>query len=308
MFSEITRRLGANPVLATMAALLSLCIALLGLAPSIYATQVMGPFLTHGRTNTLIAMLIGLMIALLGELLLRVMRFRVLSVIGAEADEDLANALLQRGSEAEHMRAMILLESVSVTYSAGRIATLMDLPTGLLYVAALWWISPDIGFGVCLAVFIVVLFDLAMGRIGGIASASGNVMRGRVMAARSIDSRRVLLADWVDSSVRTGQIGAFREGTVSLSNSLVYCVVLTIGAVLVVNNDVGASVLFGAGMLGSRAAAIFLRSAGLLSELKRGRPAMEAIVKILASPSPATADIGSQFLTARPPQTSSSTH
>jgi ATP-binding cassette subfamily C protein LapB len=299
MFSEMTRRLGAKPIMTMMAVLLSLCIAILGLAPSIYATQIMGRFVTHGRTNTLVAMLIGLAIALLGELLLRVMRFRVLSTIGAEADEELANTLFQRSPQNEQMRGMILLESVSATYSAGRIAALMDLPTAFLYVAALWWISMDIGVGVCLSILLAVLFDLAMGRVGSVASSSGNVARNKVLTATSVESRGVAVADWVDSTVRTGQVGTFRDGSISMSNSMVYSIVLTIGAIMVVNQNVGSSALFGAGLLGSRAAAIALRMGGLLTELKRGQPAMEAVVRILNAPIPSQG-ARPQFLSAVP--------
>jgi ATP-binding cassette subfamily C protein LapB len=307
MFSEMTRRLGARPAMTMVAALLSLGIALLGLAPSIYASQIMGHFVSHGRINTLVALSIGLAIAMFGELLLRVMRFRVLSAVGAEADEELANAVFLHSPENEHMRGMILLESVSATYSAGRIAALMDLPTALLYIAALWWISVDVGNGVCVAIVIAVLFDLAMGRVGSIASAAGNVVRNKVITSTSAESRGEAVANWVDSAIRTGQAGAFREGSISLSNSMVYSVVLTIGAIMVVNDNVGASALFGAGLLGSRAAAIALRMGGLSSELKRGQPAMEAVVRILSTPPP-TADVRSQFFSARQSSFSESGH
>ena len=286
MFSELTRRLGARPMMTAVAAFLSLFIALLGLAPSIYATQIMGRFVAHGRMSTLSAMLIGLMIAMLGELVLRVMRYRVLSAVTAEADEELAEALFQRSTANEQMRGVILLESVAATYSASRIAGLMDLPTAFLYVAALWWISVDLGVAVCVSIVLAVLFDLAMGRIGSVASAVGNAARTRMMNTNGSDARNVAVAEWVDATVRTGQTGAFREGTISMSNSLVYSVVLTVGAVLVVSDHVGASALFGAGLLGARAAAIALRMGALLSELKRGQPAMEAVVRILSTPTP----------------------
>ena len=269
-----------------VALLLSLGIALLGLAPSIYATQIMGRFVSHGRTNTLVALLVGLAIAMLGELLLRVMRFRVLSAVAAEADEELANAVFHYSPEKEYMRGMILLESVSATYAATRMAALMDFPTALLYVAALWWISVDIGIGVTIAILVAILLDLALARVGSVASAAGNVVRNRVMTSVSTDARGAAVADWVDSSIRTGQAGAFREGSISLSNSMVYSVVLTLGAIMVVNDSVSASALFGAGLLGSRAAAIALRMGGLTSEMKRGQPAMEAVVRILNNPRP----------------------
>lgn len=299
MFSEMTRRLGVRPAMTLVAILLSLCIAVLGLAPSIYATQIMGRFVVHGRTDTLIVMLFGLVVALVGELILRVMRFRVLATIGAEADEELANALFQRSPEAEQTRGMLLLESVSATYSAGRVAALMDLPTAVLYIAALWWIAADIGIGVCLAIVIAVLIDLALGRVTSVAAAAGNVTRNRAVASTSVETRSAAIGDWVDAVVRTGQVSAIREGSISLSNSMIYSVVLTIGAVLVVNDSVGSSALFGAGLLGSRAAAIALRMGGLFSELKRGRPAMEAVVHILNAPL-SRADARSQFFAARP--------
>ncbi len=305
MFSEMTRRLGIRPAMTMIAVLLSLGIALLGLAPSIYATQIMGRFVIHGRTDTLVVMLVGLVIALLGELVLRVMRFRVLATIGAEADEELAHALYQRSSEAERARGMLLLESVATTYSAGRVAALMDLPTAILYVAALWWISADIGIGICLAIIIAILIDLALARVSAIAAASGNVTRNRLLTSASIETHSVATADWVDATVRTGQAAAFREGSISLSNSMIYSIVLTIGAVMVVNDSVGSSALFGAGLLGSRAAAIALRVGGLLTELKRGRPAMEAVVQILSVPSQPP-DARTQFFSARPSSFASS--
>lgn len=303
MFAEMTRRLGERPLMTVVAMLLSLCIALLGLAPSIYATQIMGHFVVHGRTSTLVAMLIGLVVALSGELLLRVMRFRVLSTIGAEADEQLAHSLFQRSSENEQMRTMVLLESVSATYSAGRIASLMDLPTAILYVAALWLISVDIGVAVCLSIVVAVLLDLAMSRVGSIAATTGNAARNRVMSSPSADSRGEAVGSWVDLAARTGQVGAIREGSISLSNSMIYSIVLTVGAIMVVDGNVGSSALFGAGLLGSRAAAIALRTGGLFTELKRGQPAMEAVMQILSAPSPRPS-ARPQILTTRRPSLS----
>lgn len=284
MFSEMTRRLGARPIITMAAALLSLGIALLGLAPAIYATQIMGPFLAHGRPAALVSLLVGLAIALVGEILLRAMRFRVLASLSVEADDELATAVLQRSSEADHVHGMILLETVFATYSAGRIAAFMDIPTAILYIAALWWISPSIGIGLCIAIIVAVLFDLAMGRINAIASAAGDLTRNKVMSAAPVDSKGSVLIDWLDSSVRTGQIASLREGTMSVSNSMVYSIVLTIGAIMVVNASVSPAVLFGAGLLGSRAAAVTLRIGGLLSALKRGQPAMAGLARILNAP------------------------
>lgn len=268
-----------------MALVLSVLIALLGMAPSLYASQVMGRFVTHGRITTLVAVSIGLGIAIMGEVTFRLVRHRLLEVVCINADEELASMVLQKAGEGERLRVLSALEVVMSTYSGSRAALLMDLPTGILYIAALWFISPAIGLAATVGVILAMLLDLGIGRVMAVFSAQREATRGRIAAPVEHPGA---LADYIDSGARLGRIGAVRDGMMVAANNVTYCLVIAVGAVLVVNADLPAGTLFGAGLLSSRAASIALRVGGLLAELKRGQPAMEAVVRILREPRPVT--------------------
>jgi ABC-type bacteriocin/lantibiotic exporter with double-glycine peptidase domain len=287
MFSELTRRLAAKPTISAMATMLSVFIALLGLAPAMFASQVMGRFAAHGRLPTLVTLSIGLAIALIGEITMRLLRHRLLESACLPADEDLTKQLFSRVTQAERPRVLGALETIAGTYSAFRAATLMDVPAGFLYVAALWFVSIEVGLAASFCVIVALLLELGMGRVASVSMASRDGTRNRMLALPAGAESETAIVDWMDSCVHVTRGSAMRESVMIVSNNSAYCFVIAIGALMVVDANLPASALFGAGLLTSRSVSILSKIAGLHAELKRAQPTMEGIVRLLRERQPA---------------------
>ena len=281
MFSEITRRLAAQPLLAVMAATLSILIALLGLMPSVYAAQVMGRFTTHGQMGTLVTMSVGLVVAIMAEVTLRSLRHRLLEGVCLTADDTLCVQVVSRANEAELGRAVGALEMVGATYSAAKIAAFMDVAAVILYLGALWLLSPGIGIAATAAMIIAIGVELAMSRIAMVAGAGRDGARGAIFAAQPGGGVIAAMMAWMDRGSTVARVGNARESVMGATNSLSYAFVLAIGAVMVVDGSLSPGTLFGIGLIASRAVGMALKATSMLAELRRGQPAMEAVIRFL---------------------------
>jgi hypothetical protein len=199
----------------------------------------------------------------------------------------LAKQVFARVTEAERPRVLGALEAITSTYSAFRAATLMDVPTGVLYLAALWFISSDIGLAATVCAFVALALELTMSRVSMVASVVRDATRGRLVNhPPGAAEQETAIVEWMDSGVRLTRGAALREGVIVIANNSAYCFVIAVGALLVVNSTLPASALFGAGLLTSRSVAILLKVGSLRAELKRALPTMESIVRMLRERQP----------------------
>jgi ATP-binding cassette subfamily C protein LapB len=281
MFAEITRRLAAQPLLAVMAAALSILIAILGLVPSVYAAQVMGRFATHGQMGTLVTMSVGLVVAIMAELTLRWLRHRLLEGVCLAADDTLCVQVVSRAGEDELGRAVGALEMVASTYSAAKIAAFMDVAAVILYLATLWLLSAGIGVAATAVMIIAIGVELAMSRVAMVAGAGRDGARGAIFAAQPGGGVIPAMVAWMDRGSTVARVGNVRESAMGATNSLSYAFVLAVGAVMVVDGTLSPGTLFGIGLIASRAVGMALKATSMLAELQRGQPAMEAVIRFL---------------------------
>ncbi|OAN51522.1 hypothetical protein [Magnetospirillum moscoviense] len=283
MFSELTRRLATQPLLAGLAVALSVVIAILGLMPSVYAAQVMGRFTAHGQMGTLVTLSLGLVLAILAEMGLRTLRHRLLEGICLSADDSLSVEILSRTGEAARGPAIGALEMIAGTYSAAKIAAFMDVAAVVLYLAALWLLSPAVGVAVSAAMVAAIAVELALSRIAAVAGAGRDGARGGIFSATEAGTVLSAVVHWMDQGAAVARVANVRETAMGAANSAAYAFVLAVGAVMVVDGTLSAGTLFGIGLIASRAIGTALKAAGTLNDLKRGQPAMEAVVRFLQS-------------------------
>ncbi len=281
MFSELTRRLAAQPLLAGLAVALSVLIAVLGLVPSVYAAQVMGRFTAHGQMGTLVTLSMGLAVAILAEVTLRTLRHRLLEGICLAADDTLCVEVLARTGGGELGPAIGALEMIAGTYSAARIAAFMDVAAVILYLLALWLLSPAIGVAVSAAMVAAICVEMVLSRVSAVAGAGRDGARGGIFSASQGSGTLAAVMTWMDRGSAMARIGNVRESAMGATNSAAYAFVLAVGAVMVVDGTLSPGTLFGIGLIASRAIGMALKAAGMLSDLKRGQPAMEAVIGFL---------------------------
>jgi len=281
MFSEITRRLAAKPILAAMAVALSLFVAILGLMPSVYAAQVMGRFTAHGQMGTLVTMSVGLVFAIVAEVTLRTLRHRLLEGICLTADDSLCIEVVSKAGEGELGRAVGALEMISGAYSASKIAAVMDVAAVILYLLALWLLSASIGVAATAAMIVAIGLEVTLSRISMVAGAGRDRARGAIFAVPSGGKTIAAVISWMDQGAAMARVGNVREGAIGAANSMAYAFVLAVGAVMVVDGTLSPGTLFGIGLISSRAIGMALKVTGVLADLKRAQPAMEAVIRLL---------------------------
>jgi len=292
MFSEVTRRLAAKPILATMAAVLSIFIAILGLMLSVYAAQVMGRFTAHGQMGTLVTLSVGLVVAIAAEVTLRTLRHRLLEGICLTADDTLCVEVMSRVDESALGRAVGALEMVCGTYSAAKIAAFMDVSAVILYLTALWLLSPGIGVAATATMMVAIGVEVTLSRISTVASAGRDGTRGAIFAAPPDGRLIAAVIKWMDQGSRMARVCNARESAMGAANGLAYAFVLGVGAVMVVDGTLSPGTLFGIGLISSRAMGMALKATGVWADLRRAQPAMEAVIRFLSESRTASAPVG----------------
>lgn len=264
------------------AAMLSIFVNLLGLFPAIFSMQVYDRVIYRSGLNTLTALLVGMVVILGADLVLRSVRARVLRVSAVRLDAEIANQLMRkllriplRDLESKPTASWYSLfkdvDTVRVVWSGAVAMTILDLPFAILSLGLVALIA--------LPLLPVVLAGLAC--LGALSWYSAGEFRKRrveefararrrdeVLAevCRGREAIKSLVQDesakrawidsynaWVEESFdRNGELEDQRE----LSTSIMLAVNIAItamGAYAVINQWMTVGGLIGANMLASKA-------------------------------------------------------
>ena len=264
------------------AALLSIFVNLLGLFPAIFSMQVYDRVIYRSGLNTLTALLVGMVIILGADLVLRSVRARVLRVSAVRLDAEIANQLMRkllriplRELEAKPTAAWYSLfkdvDTVRVVWSGAVAMTILDLPFAILSLGLIALIA--------MPLLPVVLVGLVL--LGALSwYSSGEFRKRRVEEFARARRRDEVLAEvcrgreaikslvqdesakraWIDtynawvheSFDRNGELEDQREMSTSIMLA-VNIAITAMGAYAVINQWMTVGGLIGANMLASKA-------------------------------------------------------
>ena len=168
---ELISRLIRHPLITVQLLVSSFVIAALGLATSIFVIQVLNRFIAHGVNSTLLSLVIGALIAVLFELAFRALRRRLIVSQNAEENSKLSElailAMLQiqqpvlerisHGQRYELLRGVDAIRAVTMPQT---VAAVLDLPFALLFVMALWLLSPMLALVTVVAMAVSLLMAM----------------------------------------------------------------------------------------------------------------------------------------------------
>lgn len=280
--NELFRRLFRSKPLAAEILVASLFVNVLFLASPIYVIQILSRYIGYGFDGTLYTLTAGMLIALVLGLAFSVIRTRMCAAVSAEPDRKLQAAVLDSLSNIKaaaldripHAKIQEVVNSpqtVHAAYDSSRIASVLDMPFFILYILAVFLLSPLLALITLLAIATTILagrMNMARSRKydselreetvrhrGGVNSAIHGADTVRAFSGSSF-LRRV----W-DSQVE--RIMRIRERMVlqkswSLSlvqgfNSLLKVAVYAFGAKQVVMGDLTVGALIGASILSAKA-------------------------------------------------------
>ena len=279
---EILKRLTSRPILFSEMLFASLFGNLLALVSPIFVILVLNRYIAHGVDTTLATLTIGTVIAIILEYIFRRVRYRFAEVINKNVDrqQDINSFFISKNSKAlsfsqipsETIRDIITsTESVRQVYSPSNICLLLDVPFAILFLSPLYFLNPIL----CYITFIFVA-AVSMAVLTGILSlrvpiqkmrqASG--LRVQVIDAlvsspdtiRIFDRSNFLETRWLAATDSLRTLSRFIgdrqyriQSAIRSASALLTVLIISVGALLVVDGKLDVGTMIGANILAARA-------------------------------------------------------
>ncbi len=295
---ELLRRLSLVPFLAFEISLASFFINILSLASPIFVIQVLNRYVGYGFDGTLITLTVGMLIAGFLSHGFTVVRVRLASAVNVGPDKALATAVLTclsrakmntlgRISPARIHELMSGIQVVQSGYDASVICSVLDMPFFILFVGAVFFLSPAIALITLLAVACTLLAGWLSMRRGKKLMDS---MRNESISHRGYLSNAISGADTVrafgglgflsnvlDSQVEKLQTikrdmvqsGTRAQAVLQTLGMLLRVLVYAVGAREVVDGTLSMGGLIGASILSGKALSVsasFMKSRNMIEE------------------------------------------
>ena len=279
---EIIKRLTSRPILFSEMLFASLFGNLLALVSPIFVILVLNRYIAHGVDTTLATLTIGTVIAIILEYIFRRVRYRFAEVINKNVDrqQDINSFFISKNSKAlsfsqipsETIRDIITsTESVRQVYSPSNICLLLDVPFAILFLSTLYFLNPIlcyITFIFVAAVSLAVLTGILSLRvpIQNMRQASG--LRVQVIDAlvsspdtiRMFDRSNFLETRWLAATDSLRTLSRFIgdrqyriQSAIRSASALLTVLIISVGALLVVDGKLDVGTMIGANILAARA-------------------------------------------------------
>ena len=298
---ELLIRLFRHPFLTFEILTATFFIAIFNLALPLFVMNVLNRYISHGFDGTLITLTVGMLIAVALQYGFRVSRTKMAGPISVGPDMQLSEKVLDILARARagaliripNNRIQELvngLQTVQAAYDAPSLIAVLDVPFSLLYIAAIFFLSPllaVIAFAGILTALGVGAASLLMTRktTKRLQELSTN-HRSHVMSAvhsgdtvRAFGGRSFLSRIWNNQIKRIAftrlQLSNRKEQSQSFiltSNLLMSVILYAVGAVYVVTGEMTIGALIGANILASRSyqnVVRFVQTTYLLSQAKQ---------------------------------------
>jgi ATP-binding cassette subfamily C protein LapB len=279
---ELLDRLTRNPLLGAEILVTTLFIAVLNLASPVYVINLLNRYVSYGFHGTLVTLTAGMLVAVALQFGFRVCRTRMLGVVCAEPDTSLASrtldvlvtarsGVLARLPEAKLSEAVGGIQTLQSAYGHTHMAALLDAPFSLLYIVAVFFLSPLLALIALSGMAIALIVGFISTRITRntaeqLQTATGEHKATITAAVRSVDTVRAFGGGPFLQRLWQGQIlrlvtlrlrlADIRERFQSLNltlNTLMSVCLYAVGAVQAVRGDITVGALIGSNILAARA-------------------------------------------------------
>ncbi|MBI9078140.1 MAG: ATP-binding cassette domain-containing protein [Pseudodesulfovibrio sp.] len=279
--NELIRRLFQSRPLAVEIIVASFFVNILFLASPIFVIQILSRYIAYGFDGTLYTLTVGMLIALALGVAFSVVRTRMCSAISTEPDHKLQSivleslsqvkaAALERIPQAKVQEVMAGPMVVQSAYEASKIASVLDMPFFILFILAIFMLSPTLAIITLLAVGTTVV----VGKMNmNSARQSDNVFREEMVRHRGGVNSAIHGAETVrafhgggflhrmwdeqisrvmDLKEKIVQQKSWSLAVMQGLNSLLKVAVYAVGAKQVVMGDLTVGALIGASILSAK--------------------------------------------------------
>ncbi len=300
---EVLKRLGTRPGVTTELMIATLFTNLLALASPLFVIQVLNRYVTFGVDATLRTLVFGVLIAIVLEFGFREIRMRLAQGLAIKPDEALALAVfgtltaakssaLEQVPPGVRRQAINGVDAIQQAYNGPNIGTVVDVPFALLFLGALYFLSPVLAL-------IASGFVLAMLALGMIAmytnrkpvaemqqaAARGNMLIGSAIDAsdtvRAFNAGNYLRQAWLQhirhAHTLFHKVATSRGMMQSLNQTFVALTtvaIIGVGSTYVVAAELDTGALIGSNILAARALMTVSRYAFLGESFAKARQSM----------------------------------
>lgn len=263
-------------------AVLSAALNVLLLGGSLYMMLVYDSVIPSHSLPTLFGLLGMLLVVYVFQGMFDTMRARILSDVAAGFDQQMAPRVQQATSEAMLMGARSRADGLSVMRDLDQVrgflsstgpAALIDLPWILFFLAILFllhvWLGLVATIGALVLIVLTILTDRKtkkpIGEASQLASlrsgmAESNLRHVEVLTAlgmrgRMLDRWNAVNAHHMHAQNQMSRVVGVMSGTSKLFRMLLQSLILTVGALLVINGQASGGVIFASSILSGRALA-----------------------------------------------------
>lgn len=286
---------------------------LLALGASLYSMQVYDRVIPNQGYQTLMVLTVGVMVAVLLELLLKQVRAHLVDLSSNAIDHELSQWFFARtlairmearpdavGTLASQVRAFELVRGVLASTS---VFVLTDVPFAIFFVAVIFMLGGPVGL-VPLVVLPLALaaglgFQAAIRRHTRNAQVSANRKTGLLVeAVDGAESIKALGGEWtlqgrwnrlVHESTESDQglrgLSALTQNLTTALQQLGYVGLIGVGAWLASRNELTMGALLACSILSNRALAPIVQLPGVMVQWAHARAALEGLDKVIALPS-----------------------
>lgn len=302
-------RAGRTPIL--FAALFSLVTNLLYLALPIYTNQIFTRVLASHSIATLLVLTGGTLFVFAISSAIDFYRARVLADFGVVFDRRISSHVFSalfdgivRREPTAGAQALRDLDLFRQTMTGQGIAVLFDLPWIPLYLGVLFFIDPLVGLATLLGGAVLVVLALIQDRMSRepLKQANNAAIQSYGFTEQGLRNSEVVRAmgmlphigrqwgkyrvDALGMGTEAGHQSEFWGGAIRFVRMMVQVLIIAIGAYLIVNNEIGAGMLFANMILSSRALAPIERGVASWASLVAAGQAFERLNALLEDYTP----------------------
>src|SRR5580765_4203690 len=290
--------------------LVSLVLQIIGLVTPMFFQVVMDKVLVNNAMKTLNVIAIGLIVAILFDIVLSGIRTAVFANTSSKIDVELGSRLFghllnlpisyfQARRVGDSVARVRELENIRTFLTSNGMTLMLDLMFSFIFLGVMVWYSPTLTVIVLVSIPVYVMLSciftpILRTRLNDKFNRSAENQSFLVETLSGMDTVKAMaveprwrqrwdqqLAAYVSATLSTTNIGLVASGSVSLVSKLVTAAIMWMGALLVIDNRMTVGELVAFNMLAGQVAAPILRLAQLWNDFQQVGISMSRLGDIL---------------------------
>lgn len=277
--------------------LAALLVNVFALVSSIFSMIVYDRVIPNNATDTLMALLIGVGIIFASDFVIRTVRGYFLDLASARTDGAIADALFEqildaqmktrRGSSGALASTLKEFESIRDFLTSATLTTFIDVPFALIFIVVIWMIGGPMAWVVLIAIPIMLLAGLAvqpaMSRLIKESQEDGHHKHAILVETlngletiKALGAGALLRKRWQEAVAHQSQVGLksrflaqLATNVAALAQQAVQVAVVTVGALLMAEGQLGMGAIIACTILSGRAVAPMAQVTQLLTRINQ---------------------------------------